>query len=81
MKSQRFRIAAVAFGAALLLSVGSAAGSPPSGSDGDGRIALNGTRLTGLHSAARAGDDGSGGRIAVNGTAITGIRPKLLSHS
>jgi hypothetical protein len=73
MKSNRFRIAAVAFGVTALLSASPAKGSPGEGSDGSGgRIALNGTQLTGMRAAqSNSADDG---RIAVNGTRLTGIR-------
>lgn len=61
----RSRIAALVLAGVLALVAAPAAGAP---SGGDGRTAVNGTQLTGVHGS---GDDG---RIALNGTPLTGIR-------
>ena len=68
MNSTRLRKAAVVFGAAILLSASPAAGSPGNDDGSGGRIALNGTQMSGVHD--------SDGRIAVNGTALTGVRSR-----
>jgi hypothetical protein len=63
MITKRFQLAAGALVAVAVLGVG-----PAHAESGDGRIALNGTELTGVRD-----------RIAVNGTQLTGVRESKTS--